>query len=304
MIKHFESFLNYLLINKGLSSNTISSYKSDLEDFFKFCAQKNIKTPTETDIVDYRSFLMSNQMSNATLQRRYSSIKAFCKFLIEIGVLKHNPVTKIHRGKKLQKLPKYLNQGSVEKMFDWYNNLDDFLTLRNRLILEMFYSTGMRVSELVLVKTVDCVNILKDKSVDYAFLTVCGKGAKERIVPVSKKVLALLENFLQIIKKKHKEKLPKFLFYHDLSKNISRYTVHQVVKQAAIGAGLDWNKISSHVLRHSFATNLLIKGMDIREIQELLGHKDIDTTSIYTKIHNREVVSMMQAKHPFSKKVK
>ena len=202
----------------------------------------------------------------------------------------------MRRQKKEIKLPKFLTEEEIARIVSVYSDTDDIKKFRNRLIIEMLYSTGMRVSELCGLPLKAVLVSKKEAVDDYKFITIRGKGQKERIVPLRKNVVLELQEYIKLTAKKGQ----KYLFDND--KNgapITRRMVGMILKQAAILAGLNPEKVSPHKIRHSFATHLLQKGLDIREIQELLGHSSIDTTAIYAKIDTKKAKEVLEKYHPF-----
>ena len=309
-------FLDYVFLDRGLAENTVLSYKNDLTEFYDFLKKKKKVTSlyyiNKQTILDYYLILDKKQFSKATLQRRYSALNQLFKYLLKQKKIQSNPMLSARRQKKEFKLPKFLTETEMHILLESIDPAKDLQNLRNRLILEMLYSTGMRVSELcnLTLKTV-YLNI-KDgdenyyyndntdsykKEGDYKFLTIKGKGQKERIVPLRSSIFPLLKKYIALTTEKNQ----KYLFASG-GKNgcINRRTILNIVKQTAITAGLDPEKISPHVMRHSFATHLLQKGLDIREIQELLGHANINTTAIYAKINNNGARNVLEKYHPLA----
>ena len=303
-----EKFLDFIVLEKGLAQNTFESYRNDLSEFATFLAQKRINEIEKIDkksILNYYKFLEKNALSKATLQRRYSALNQLFKYLIRQNILTANPMLTMRRQKKEIKLPKFLTEEEIRKIISTYSNTTNSNTInsniseikkfRNRLIIEMLYSTGMRVSELCGLPLKAVLVSKKDAVDDYKFITIRGKGQKERIVPLRKNVVLELQKYINLTAKKGQ----KYLFEND--KNgapITRRMVGIILKQAAILAGLNPEKVSPHKIRHSFATHLLQKGLDIREIQELLGHSSIDTTAIYAKIDTKKAKEVLEKYHP------
>ena len=294
-----EKFLDFIVLEKGLAQNTFESYRNDLSEFATFLAQKRISEIEKIDkksILNYYKFLEKNAFSKATLQRRYSALNQLFKYLIRQNILKTNPMLTMRRQKKEIKLPKFLTEDEIARIIAVNCGDDSIKKFRNRLIIEMLYSTGMRVSELCEVPLKAVLVSKKDAVDDYKFITIRGKGQKERIVPLRKDVVLELQEYIKLTAKKGQ----KYLFEND--KNgapITRRMVGMILKQAAILAGLNPDKVSPHKIRHSFATHLLHKGLDIREIQELLGHSSIDTTAIYAKIDTKKAKEVLEKYHPF-----
>ena len=310
-----EKFLDFIVLEKGLAQNTFESYRNDLSEFATFLAQKRISDIEKIDkksILNYYKFLEKNAFSKATLQRRYSALNQLFKYLIRQNILTANPMLTMRRQKKEIKLPKFLTEEEIAKIISTYSNtissnddnhsinsnISDIKKFRNRLMIEMLYSTGMRVSELCGLPLKAVLVSKKDAIDDYKFITIRGKGQKERIVPLRKDVVLELQKYIKLTAKKGQ----KYLFEND--KNgapITRRMVGMILKQAAILAGLNPDKVSPHKIRHSFATHLLQKGLDIREIQELLGHSSIDTTAIYAKIDAKKAKEVLEKYHPLGK---
>lgn len=297
--KAIEKFLDFIILEKGLARNTFESYRNDLSEFATFLAQKRINEMEKIDkksILNYYKFLEKKAFSKATLQRRYSALNQLFKYLIRQNILTANPMLTMRRQKKEIKLPKFLTEDEIERIIAVNGDDDDVKKFRNRLIIEMLYSTGMRVSELCGVP-LKAVTMSKKNDVDeYKFITIKGKGQKERIVPLRKEVVLELQKYINLTAKKGQ----KYLFEN--GKNgapITRRMIGIILKQAAILAGLNPEKVSPHKIRHSFATHLLQKGLDIREIQELLGHSSIDTTAIYAKIDTKKTKEVLEKYHPF-----
>ena len=293
-----NTFLDYLLLEKGLSKNTIESYDNDLQEFSEFLTKKKCRNIEEIDkkiILEYYKLLDKKEFSKATLQRRYSALNQLFKFLIKREKIAENPMLSMKRQKKEIKLPKYLTQDEMTRLLE-ANHIDGKKKeIRDRLILEMLYSTGMRVSELCNLPIKSVIFNDKNFTDEYRFLTIKGKGQKERIVPLRASVLPILNDYIKMTKKEGQ----KYLFSsYGKQQHIDRRTIENVIKQTAIACGINPDKVSPHVMRHSFATHLLQKGLDIREIQELLGHASIDTTAIYAKINTKNAKEVLEKYHP------
>lgn len=298
-------FLDYLLLEKGLSQNTIDAYKNDLIEFTNFVKSKekkkqiNILSINKQLVLDYYKTLNEKQFSKATLQRKYSSLNQFFKYLIKQKVIKQNPMLSMRRQKKEFKLPKFLSVMETEKLLSINNPIESKKQLRDRLILEMLYSTGMRVSELCELPLKSVLIKNQRNTNEYQFLTIKGKGQKERIVPLRANIFPLLQEYIISLTNKKQ----KYLFSSFGKKtHIDRRTIVNIIKQVAIKAGIDPQKVSPHTMRHSFATHLLQKGLDIREIQELLGHASINTTAIYAKINTNTAKEVLKKHHPLGNK--
>ena len=299
------AFLDHLLLEKGLSQNTIDAYKNDLIEFTNFVKSKerkkqiNILSINKQLVLDYYKTLNEKQFSKATLQRKYSSLNQFFKYLIKQKIIKQNPILSMRRQKKEFKLPKFLSVKEMEKLLSINNPIEGKKPLRDRLILEMLYSTGMRVSELCELPLKSVLIQKKQNNSEYQFITIKGKGQKERIVPLRDDILPLLQEYIISITNKKQ----KYLFSSFGKKeHIDRRTIENIIKQTAMKAEIDPHKVSPHTMRHSFATHLLQKGLDIREIQELLGHTSINTTAIYAKINTNKAKEVLKKYHPLGNK--
>lgn len=299
------NFLDYILLEKGLSKNTADSYNNDLTEFVFFAKNHkvyDINSVNKQYILDYYTMLNKKQFSKSTLQRRYSALNQFFKYLIRQKIITQNPMLLYRRHKKEFKLPKFLSLEEIEKLLSVNNQLENSKQLRNRLILELLYSTGMRVSELcsLQLKSV-CFNTENKTSHDnneYRFIVIKGKGQKERLVPLRANVLDLLNKYIS----SETQKDQKYLFSSNGKENhITRRTIENIIKKSALKACIEPSKVSPHTMRHSFATHLLQKGLDIREIQELLGHASINTTAIYAKINIKNRKEVLDEYHPFGK---
>ena len=285
------AFLDYLALERGLSKNTIESYKNDFMELKYFIKSKkiddNIEKFNKQMILDYYSLLEEKCFSKATLQRKYSSLNQMFKFLIKQEKIHENPMLTMRRCKKEIKLPKFLTEDEINKLLLVNNPNENEIKMRNNLIIELLYSTGMRVSELCNLPLKSVMFNDKNSNKEYKFIVIKGKGQKERIVPIRSRILPLLHSYISLTKKNKQKYLFTSHGKKDKKQNeqpITRRTIDNILKQSAIVANIDPSKVSAHKIRHSFATHLLQKGMDIREIQELLGHSSIDTTSIYTKV--------------------
>ncbi|MBQ7537023.1 MAG: tyrosine recombinase [Rickettsiales bacterium] len=293
-----EKFLDFIVLEKGLAQNTFESYRNDLNEFATFFAQKRISDIEKIDkksILNYYKFLEKSAFSKATLQRRYSALNQLFKYLVRQNILQTNPMLTMRRQKKEIKLPKFLTEEEIVRIIAVNGDDDDVKKFRNRLIIEMLYSTGMRVSELCGLPLKAVLVSKKEAVDDYKFITIRGKGQKERIVPLRKDVVLELQEYIKLTAKKGQ----KYLFENGKNGTpITRRMVGIILKHVAILAGLNPDKVSPHKIRHSFATHLLQKGLDIREIQELLGHSSIDTTAIYAKIDTKKAKEVLEKYHP------
>ena len=272
-----SDYINYLEIEKGLSKNTIIAYSSDISDFFDFLDNeyKNnivIGEIKRRDFSSYTKFLAKKDINPSSITRKIASIKGFFRFLCFRRDIKKNPSISVSSPKLPKRLPRVLTKNEMDKI------LNHNLSLESLAVIELLYSAGIRVSELVNLK-------LNNLDLSQQVIKVFGKGSKERIVPINKKCVEILKKYL----KKRELKALKYdcepyLFLADNGKKISRQKVYRIIKEQ--GECIH-KKISPHTIRHSFATHLLENGADLRVVQELLGHSSIVTTQLYTHISKK-----------------
>ena len=281
-----EEFLRYLLIDKGYSKNTISSYKQDLDKFSKYFKNKDINSIDTNGLKDYIRSLNLNEKS---ISRIISCLKSFYKFLIIEKIVKNNPTDGLYMPKIKKSLPNILSIEDVDKLLNI--KLDDDFSYRNKAMIELMYATGLRVSELVNLK-------INDIDFSQDIIRIVGKGSKERIVPIGDYSKDYLEAYIY----KHRANLLKkyqseYIFLNNHGKQMTRQGFFKIIKKIATDVGII-SEISPHTLRHSFASHLLKYGADLRTIQELLGHSDISTTQVYTHIANEELRKNYDEYHP------
>jgi len=286
IIKEYIIYLNY---ERGLSKNTINSYISDLKKFFSI-VKKDYKNVDEEDIKKFIKKTLSKNISYRTLSRNISSLKSFYKYLVYAGKINKNPFSFIEQPKLWKNLPDYLSSEEINKLFS-LPDLSKPKGLRDRAMFELMYSTGIRVSELVRL-TLDKLNL------EMNFVTVVGKGEKERIIPFNKTT----ENYIKKYLKEGRGKILKgkssiYIFLNPSGKKLTRQGVWKILKKYGKMIGIE-NKVKPHILRHSFATHLLEKGASLRLVQVLLGHSQISTTEIYTFITRERVKEIYKKFHP------
>ena len=293
MEHRIEQFLNFLLVERGLAENTISSYKIDLVRFIGFLKKKKInsvKNIAKDDLTGYLLYLKESGLATNSISRKLASLKTFYKFLLNEGIIKENIAGILESPRLWKKLPNTLDIKEVETLINApYSR--DWMGIRDRAFLELLYATGMRVSELVSLKA-------NNLNLDMGFIKCLGKGSKERIIPLGRPAKEALEKYLEKSRPKLLRKGEQgSLFLTRLGKKMSRQNFWKMIKSYAKKAGIK-KKIFPHVLRHSFATHLLEKGADLRIVQEMLGHSDISTTQIYTHINKERLKSIHHKFHP------
>ncbi len=281
-------YMDYLQYERKLSQNTINSYRNDLKNFDIFMKQ-NIISVTNKDILNYLDY-QKNQTAR-TIAHNLTVINSFYNFLLEEKIIESNPCLNISSPKIPKKLPNYLTEEEVNKLLNI--TLKTPYDYRNKAMLETLYATGLRITELCNLK-------ITDIDLNNCFLRVIGKGKKERIVPLSDLAIKYLNIYIKQYRNEIlKEKDSDYIFISNSQKNISRQGFFKIIKAQMKIADIKKN-VSPHVLRHSFATHLLKHGADLRIIQELLGHEDIQTTQIYAHLVNEKMKSDYQY-HPRNK---
>ena len=295
MFDHIETYKNYLVAERNYSEHTVRAYMTDLIQFMNFL--KKNRSPADTkniDItnieeIDIREFIGSlyNMNSKASISRKLTSIRTFIEFLIREGNITRNSAKLVPIPRRERRAPAFL---TVDEVFVLVEKPDDneVLGLRDRAILELLYSSGLRVSELNSIKT-------GDTDLTSSLVKVLGKGLVERIVPIGSKAIDAIKHFLE----RRNELTPKvdYLFINSRGGRLSVRSVARIVKKYANLSGIPKN-ISPHVLRHTFATHLLGSGADLRAIQEMLGHKSLSTTQRYTHASIEKIMEIYDKTHP------
>ncbi|OGW53390.1 MAG: site-specific tyrosine recombinase XerD [Nitrospirae bacterium RBG_13_43_8] len=286
-----KNFLIYLSVEKGLSRNTIESYSIDLRKFQEFLSSgnKGFASFSRVDIVDFIERLRAESYAISSICRFISSIKSLCKYLMIQNLIQDDPSETLQAPKRWERLPKALSISDVRSFLGLSSLLTKPTLVRDAVMLELLYSSGLRVSELVSLK-------LEDIHSEAGFLRVLGKGSKERIVPVNTRAIEKLKSYInqqrpQILKKR----LSTYLFVTGRGKPMTRQRFWQAIKTLGRRSGI---QLSPHTLRHSFATHLLEGGADLRSVQKMLGHSDISTTQIYTKVTTERIKKVYTKHHP------
>lgn len=299
-----SDFLVYLEKEKGFSLNTVAAYENDLKKQFLgfFNTELSSKDPeiTKIDRKIIRSFLSkekSDGKSDRTVARRLSSIKSFFKYLTVRGKLDTNPASYVRTPKLPKPLPNYVDQSLIDQVMNAPQNNTE-KGLRDRAIMELFYSTGIRLNELLMLDVDDIRISGKEKYV----VKVIGKGAKERLIPLGKKAKLSLDNYLGKRNISFKTAMPDTpLFVSSGRKRIGRRTVQERISRyiRSVSAGTG---VGPHTLRHSVATHLLDQGVDIRAIKDLLGHSSLSTTQVYTHLQPETLKKIYKQAHPHGDK--
>ena len=293
MDKSIQKFIEYLEYEKGYSKKTIISYEKDLELFDAYLKENKITNISSIDyniIRKYLSYLHDKQYEATSISRKISTLRTFFKYNLKEKNIKSNPMTLISNPKKEKKLPKYLNYEEMEKLLNAIDT-SELEGIRDKLIIELLYSTGIRVSELVNIK-------IQDIKIKENQINILGKGNKERIVLFGEKAKESIKIYLNAYKEYFEGNiLNNYLLINKKGKQLSTNKIELIVKDVLRKSALKLN-ISPHTLRHTFATHMLDSGADLKSVQELLGHENLKTTAIYTHISNERLKNVFIHSHP------
>jgi integrase/recombinase XerD len=287
-----RSFLNYLRVEKGLSDNTMYAYQRDMMKFAEFAAKQNVTIGLveRAHVVDFLRSLYLKKLDSRSVARHLVTIRHFFRFCFAEGLIQEDPAANVQSPKFRQSLPEFLSLAEVDRLLA-QPDANSRLGLRDKAMIELLYSTGLRVSELCGLKT-------QDIQMELGCLRCIGKGNKERLVPVGKRALQVVEEYLaksrpQILGKR----TSSFLFPSRTGSAIHRIVFWKILGTYGRRAGLR-KALTPHMLRHSFATHLLDRGADLRSVQMMLGHADIATTQIYTHVVEERLKQVYKAHHP------
>jgi len=293
MTQYIDDFINYLLVERRLADNTLSAYRGDLIKYLNFVELKKIKDVKSIErkhISDFMYDQKQQDMSVTSICRELAAIKMFHRFLVVERVVEEDPSHLVETPKIWKKIPDVLTCKEIESLIEASKG-NDTQSIRDYSILELFYASGMRVSELVNLD-VGSINF------DIGFVRCLGKGRKERIIPIGNKALEAIKKYCKESRLKLlKKQTSSVLFLNRFGKKISRQTIWKLVKKYALKAGIT-KEIKPHTIRHSFATHLLEHGADLRSVQEMLGHSDISTTQIYTHVDKERLRFVHKQFHP------
>ncbi len=333
-LSEIEQFLEMMVAERGASANTVAAYARDLADFSAFLHKNKLtlKTISRPAIETFLSGLSQSGLAAQTVARKLSALRQLFGFIYTENIRKDNPTATLDAPKLAKHLPHTLTIDDIGGLLDAARRDDSPKGLRLQAMLELMYGGGLRVSELVSLK-LSALQVKEDgKKVEAEFLLITGKGNKERLVPVNEKARAALAKYLEVrhcflpsplegeggAKRRVGGNLEKphpltpslkgrgnnsYLFPYARAKGyLTRQQFGVMLKELAVKAGIDPEKISPHTLRHSFASHLLEGGADLRVIQELLGHADISTTQIYTHVAGSRLKKLVEEKHPLARK--
>jgi integrase/recombinase XerD len=297
-----EGFLSHLAVEKGRSPLTLSAYRRDLRRYVAFLAgrDRSLGTATPADVDAFATSLRNEGLAPASTTRTLVAVRTMHRYLAAEGVLATDPTTEVESPRRPAALPKALDEESVVRLLDAVGTgLEpaDPVALRDRALLELLYGTGIRVSEA-------CGLGFGDLDLDGALVRVLGKRSKERIVPVGRPALRAVEDYLDrgrpaLVPDRWAQRSDAdAVFLGTRGRRLRRQAAWEVIRRWALVAGLDPERLSPHVLRHSCATHLLDHGADIRTVQELLGHASVSTTQIYTRVATERLFDAYRAAHP------
>jgi len=295
MLDYVSQFIDYLKIERNCSPHTIDNYNRDLMDFMKYLSDEfgNLPSIESIDHLMIRSYLANQQgrqLARTTIVRRLSSLRSFFKYLYKRGYLETDPTSAVSSPKIQRKLPDYLEISEIEALLS-IPDKNDIIGLRDRAILELLYSTGMRVSEMLALD-------LSDIDHSSAIVKVRGKGKKERIIPIGSYAMSALNDYLKIRDKLKVKRSNQALFVSERGNRIpDSKSINRRISKYAKSAGIKKN-VTAHTLRHTFATHLLNAGADLRSVQELLGHEKLATTQIYTHVSAERLKEVYEKAHP------
>jgi integrase/recombinase XerD len=292
-LEQLKDFLTYISAEKGLSRNTIESYNLDLKKFHAFLSSKDkgLVSFLKGDIIDFIERLRDEGYSMSSTCRFLSSIKGLCRYLIVEGIIKEDPSENLQAPKKWERLPKSLSISEVRSFLEESSSAKTHrpTAMRDYVMFELLYSSGLRVSELVSLK-------IEDINAEAGFLRVLGKGSKERIVPVNIRAMEKVKSYINRQRPKIlKKRQSPYLFVTSRGGPMTRQRFWQAIKTFGRRLGIE---LSPHTMRHSFATHMLEGGADLRSLQKMLGHSDISTTQIYTKVTTERLKKVYTKHHP------
>ncbi len=297
MIPMLDDWLKYLTVERNLSENSVAAYDGDVSRYLEFVkagSPPDLEALGPSDVTGYMKSLHEKKASARTLRRKLSAIRMFYRYLVREGMCKKDPTENIEIPALGRPLPKVLSGREVEDLLSQPDKKSRE-SMRNSAMMELIYSTGVRVSELVKVKTAD-VNLTA------GFIIAMGKGSKERLIPIGERAVEKVTQYIKNVRGKFlKNTNPPELFLTRLGKPMTRQMFWQIIRNYAASAGIT-QKISPHMLRHSFATHLLQGGADLRSVQTMLGHESLATTQIYTHIGDvKRLAKVQREAHPRGK---
>ena len=290
---YVDEYLNHLVIERGLSHNSVTAYSHDLCRFFSWAREKPPDQVAAEDLREHLVWLRREGISARSMTRAMSAIRGYFRFLLEEEIINHDPTALLDRPKLQKSLPGVLSRQEIERLLS-APDLENVEGLRDRAMLELLYAAGLRVSELVGLS-------LNDIDLEAGVVRAFGKGSKERLVPIGEEAVRWARQYLLTVRPAWaKGRTTNALFLSRRGKGLTRQAVWHRIKHYCLAAGIK-GKISPHTFRHSFATHLLEGGADLRAVQAMLGHADISTTQIYTHVDRKRLREEYDRYHPRSR---
>jgi integrase/recombinase XerD len=320
-MQYLEQFVEMMIAERAIAKNTVSAYVQDIKEFQDFLSRSSqeISGSTDKNIREFIQHLSLSNISPRTIARKISSLRAFFDFLIQDHIIENNPARLIDTPKYSSNLPDILSYEEIEKLISYTENDKSPEGIRLDAMIKLLYAAGLRVSELVSVRITD-LQIEKRGLNEEKYLSkgkkpiffdgeikpyfcIKGKGGKERLIVINETAIQALKKYLAIRPLFICNSKSELFLFPSYAKEgyMTRQNFAILLKNAAINAGLTPEKVSPHILRHSFASHLLAGGADLRSIQELLGHADISTTQIYTHVQSEKLKQVLEVMHPASK---
>lgn len=293
--RDIDLLVGYLTVERGLSANSVAAYTSDLKDAAGFFGGKGKNSWRELnvdDVLDYLQYCAEHPLKSSTVARRLISIRLLYGCLADEGAIEKDFTAVMDSPRRWKILPDFLTEREVDLLLDAFKSSEGELEMRNKLMIELLYSSGLRASELTSLKVADC-------DFEGGVLRVTGKGSKVRVVPCGRPAFKLMRRYLESVRPVLAEKNPRapWLLLSKNGRKLNREWVWSVVQEAALRSGIS-RGVHPHTLRHSFATHLLSHGADLRCIQEMLGHSDIATTEVYTHVDPNGALAVLRQRHP------
>ena len=289
---HVRSFLNYLRVEKGLSDNTIQAYRRDLQKFAAFIGKRDLRVAaiTRSQVVEFLSGLRHQKLGHRSVARHLVTVRHFFRFCLIEGLIRDDPAATVESPKFRQSLPVFLSVEEVDRLLR-QPDASEVVGMRDKAMIELMYSTGIRVSELCGLRS-------SDLTMDPGCLRCIGKGDKERLVPVGRRALEAVEKYVRDSRPRLlRQGVSPYLFLNQKGDRLNRISFWKILSQYGRQAELR-RGLTPHMLRHSFATHLLDRGADLRAVQIMLGHSDISTTQIYTHVVEERLKQVYKAHHP------
>lgn len=287
-MKYLDEFLTYLIVVKKHSENTVINYRVDILEFNEFM-NENLLDISKEDINKYLNYMYSINASKSTISRKLSSLRTFYNYLLKKEIIEKNYFLLIKNPKKGASLPRYVKEIDIDKMF-LIPDKSKPIGQRNLLVVRMLYATGIRVSELVNIE-------IKDININDRTIRILGKGSKERMVVFGIHTQEELQLYLKDGREKMNVRQSNYLFLNKDGHRLSDRYVRKIIDDIIAKASIDMH-VSPHMLRHTFATEMLNNGADLVNVKELLGHSSLDTTSIYTHVSDEMIKKVYDKAHP------